>query len=226
MPMPHGRTPTLAIVALTCGAPSSSATTCTVLPRPPVTYSVWPSPEITRPIGRTMSPGRSSSPVLVWVLASTRVSACVVSQATNARAPSAVTPPARGGPPVAMVATCAPVSAASTVTELSPSLVTYTTLPPGWIATPSGSLPTGAWLTTLPAATSTSDAEAVSSFDTHGRLPSSTPGPALGRPDSATNSWVPSGETRRPRGRLPTGIRVTTESSDALMTTTLPPSSS
>jgi hypothetical protein len=37
---------------------------------------------------------------------------------------------------------------------------------------------------------------------------------------------VPSGETRTPRGRLPTAMRAITESLEVLMTMTFPPSSS
>ena len=40
-----------------------------------------------------------------------------------------------------------------------------------------------------------------------GSVDSSTPGGAIGDPDSATYSCVPSRDTRSPRGRLPTGMR-------------------
>ena len=43
-----------------------------------------------------------------------------------------------------------------------------------------------------------------------GSLLSSTPGPAIGEPLNATYSVEPSGLTRMPRGRFPTGIVVNT----------------
>ncbi len=43
-----------------------------------------------------------------------------------------------------------------------------------------------------------------------GSVDSSTPGGAIGEPDSATNSWRPSRDSFRPRGRLPTATACST----------------
>src|SRR4030095_3716648 len=55
---------------------------------------------------------------------------------------------------------------------------------------------------------------------------SSTLGPTMADPESATSSCVPSRDTRMPRGRFPTAIRSTTVPPWGSITTTLPPVSS
>src|SRR5215217_7065232 len=59
-----------------------------------------------------------------------------------------------------------------------------------------------------------------------GSFDSSTPGPAIGDPESATSSCVPSREIRSPRGRLPTAMRSMTRPASGSTTTTAPPVSS
>ena len=54
------------------------------------------------------------------------------------------------------------------------------------------------------------DADSVSLRSAGGSFDSSTPGPAMGDPESATSNVVPSCEVRIPRGRLPTAIRSST----------------
>src|SRR6476661_2763903 len=59
-----------------------------------------------------------------------------------------------------------------------------------------------------------------------GSFDSSTPGPAIGDPESATSNSFPSFDSRMPRGRLPTAIRSMTWPPTGSMTRTLPPVSS
>ena len=55
-----------------------------------------------------------------------------------------------------------------------------------------------------------------------GSVDSSTPGGAIGDPDSATYSCLPSRETRSPRGRLPTGMAARTLPVAGSITATVP----
>src|SRR4051812_49416544 len=59
-----------------------------------------------------------------------------------------------------------------------------------------------------------------------GSFDSSTFGPPIADPESATSSCLPSRDTRIPRGRLPTAMRSTTCPAAGSITMTLPPVSS
>src|SRR6476661_805969 len=98
-------------------------------------------------------------------------------------------------------------------------------LPSGEMSKTSGSWPlwnlrTTAWVARSTTPMPSAARSAGGSFD------SSTPGPAIGDPDSATRSSLPSRERRIPRGRLPTAMRCTTDAASGSMPTTLPPVSS
>src|SRR3954470_13412604 len=59
-----------------------------------------------------------------------------------------------------------------------------------------------------------------------GSFDSSTFGPPIADPESATRSCLPSRDTRIPRGRFPTAMRSTTDPPTGSITMTLPPVSS
>src|SRR6188508_3088920 len=103
MPIPHGRAPTSSIVRVTL----SVATSITEidLARPLETYRVWPSGDITAPMGRggTGAPagrGRAIVVVTLCVLTSNTVTTPLFSAVTNASAPSRVNAMSRGRAPV------------------------------------------------------------------------------------------------------------------------------
>ncbi len=73
----------------------------------------------------------------------------------------------------------------------------------------SGSVPLVSTVVTFRAAISTMPMPSAV-LSGGGSLLSSVPGGAIGDPLSATNSFVPSGLTLMPRGRLPSGIVATT----------------
>src|SRR6185312_150151 len=97
-------------------------------------------------------------------------------------------------------------------------------LPSGVMSKFSGSCPP-CRRRTLSVARSTS---AIPSLDRSGggSLDSSTPGPPIGEPLTATTSVLPSGVRRTPRGRCPASIVFTTLSVAPLITVTLLPRSS
>src|SRR3954470_1505746 len=115
-----------------------------------------------------------------------------------------------------------PLSTSSAVAALTSSLAMKRRLPSGVTATCSGSEPLGIVRTSFRSLMLTTPIPSAL-LSGGGSLLSSTPGPAIGEPLSATYSTEPSGASRRPRGRLPTWMVATSCCVPTSMTLRSPP---
>ncbi len=144
------------------------------------------------------------------------------SEVTYTSDPSGLVVTPSGSSPTGMVARTLSFATSMIVAAPSSSLEANSFAPSLLSAICSGSEPPCSFLTIWCVAMSMMPMPSAV-LSAGGSLLSSTPGPPIGDPLSATKSCVPSGPTLIPRGRLPTSIVSTTSLVPPSITVTVPP---